>query len=54
MIETEWAPCDKPHKLEDLGFGRHVFRVRAIADGVRDPSPAKDYWRVIPAARGKR
>ncbi len=43
-----WEDCASPQTYRKLGLGRHVFKVRAVADGVSDPSPAKHVWRVKP------
>ena len=40
-----FAPCTSPHRLGAVGFGAHVFEVRALdAAGNLDPSPAAASW----------
>jgi hypothetical protein len=35
-----WKPCSSPKKYAGLSQGKHTFRVRAVKDGVADPTPA--------------
>jgi hypothetical protein len=43
--------CRSPRVYENLKRGRHVFRVRANAGGLTDPTPAKRKFRVGPKHR---
>ncbi|HEV2791242.1 MAG TPA: hypothetical protein VGV69_08100 [Solirubrobacterales bacterium] len=43
-----WFPCGSPTKLKRLGFGRHVFQVRARnARGEWEPTPVKRRFKVV-------
>jgi hypothetical protein len=40
--------CPSPKTLKHLDVGKHTFAIRAVdPDGHRDPSPAKDRFRVV-------
>ena len=42
-------PCSSPKKVKSLDEGKHRFEVRAFdAAGNRDPTPAKDRFKVVP------
>ncbi|MGN6202068.1 MAG: hypothetical protein ACTHNY_06650 [Solirubrobacterales bacterium] len=41
-----FRPCRSPRVYKHLKPGRHVFRVRAIAGGSTDPTPAKRKFRI--------
>lgn len=41
-----FRPCRSPVRLAKLGRGRHTFRVRAVAAGVPDPTPASSRFTV--------
>jgi len=41
-----WRACRSPESLRRLRKGRHRFRVRAIAHGTADPTPAKRRFRI--------
>ena len=43
----KWRRCSSPNRVH-LGHGRHLFEVRAVAEGVADPSPAAARVRVVP------
>ncbi len=43
--ERDWQDCESPARYR-LSRGRHVFRVRAWADDVADPSPARSSFRI--------
>jgi hypothetical protein len=43
--------CHSPFTAKRLGFGRHAIRIRAIADGTPDATPAEARFKVIRAAR---
>lgn len=40
-----WSACSSPQSFR-LGPGRYTFRVRAVAGGLRDPSPASWSFRI--------
>lgn len=42
----EWRKCTSPESFDDLKVGMHVFSVRAISDGVTDPTPATEQFRI--------
>jgi hypothetical protein len=43
-----WAGCDSPTKVARLGFGRHMFLVKAVnAVGVAGPAPVKRAFKVV-------
>jgi len=41
-----WKKCKSPKTYTNLGDGEHIFKVRAIANGIQDPTPAKYKWTV--------
>ena len=41
-----YARCTSPLKLKKLTKGKHVFSVRAVANGTVDPTPAKAKFKV--------
>jgi hypothetical protein len=45
-----FKPCRSPFTTTPLSFGAHVFKVRAAAAGLTDPSPARFRFKVV---RGK-
>ena len=42
-----WTPCHSPQKFRHLKPGRYRFKVRAIANGRRDPTPARFLFKVV-------
>lgn len=42
-----WEPCSSPQRYR-VGRGKHVFRARATAGGLTDPSPASCRWKRKP------
>ncbi|WP_370249598.1 hypothetical protein [Nocardioides sp.] len=46
LDDTPFVACTSPRQLTGLTVGDHTFRVRAIADGVTDPTPASASWTV--------
>jgi hypothetical protein len=42
-----WAKCRSPHTFRHLKPGRYRFRVRAIVNRVKDPTPASWTFRVL-------
>ena len=42
-----WSPCRSPQRFRHLKPGRYRFKVRAIANGKRDPTPASWLFRVV-------
>jgi hypothetical protein len=48
LDKGRWNACESPRKIKGLKRGKHKFQVRAIdAAGNKDPSPAKDKFRVV-------
>lgn len=43
-----FVDCGSPIRLQRLGFGKHDFRVQAIAATEADPTPAEVEFRVVP------
>ena len=46
LDRTEWSDCSSPQRYKKLDRGRHVFKVRAVVNGVPDPTPAKHVWKI--------
>ena len=42
-----WTPCESPQRFRHLKPGRYRFKVRAVANGQRDPTPAKFLFKVV-------
>jgi hypothetical protein len=42
-----WSPCRSPQRFRHLKPGRYRFKVRAVANGKRDPTPASWLFRVV-------
>lgn len=42
-----WTPCSSPQKFRHLKPGRYKFKVRAVASGKRDPTPAKFMFKIV-------
>jgi hypothetical protein len=42
-----WTPCRSPQRFRHLKPGRYRFKVRAIANGRRDPTPAKFLFKIV-------
>ena len=42
-----WAKCRSPHTFRHLKPGRYRFQVRAIVNGVKDPTPASWTFRIL-------
>ncbi len=51
-FSTGFLPCSSPLTLNDMRPGVHVLVVRAVADGVADPSPASHFFGIAPPCRG--
>ncbi|MGC1166626.1 MAG: calcium-binding protein [Solirubrobacterales bacterium] len=47
LDRKKFKPCSSPAKAKRLKPGRHTFRVRAIAEGLADPTPAAWQFKVI-------
>jgi len=46
--KQRWVGCSSPFKTKRLGFGRHVFSVKAVnAVGTAGPSPVKRAFKVV-------
>ncbi len=42
-----WRKCRSPHVFRHLKPGRYKFKVKAIVDGVADPTPARFIFRIL-------
>ena len=42
-----WRKCRSPHVFRHLKPGRYKFKVKAIVNGVADPTPAKFIFRIL-------
>ena len=42
-----WSTCRSPQRFRRLKPGRYRFKVRAVANGKRDPTPAAWLFRVV-------
>jgi hypothetical protein len=42
-----WSKCRSPHTFRHLAPGRYLFKVRAIANGVKDRTPANFVFRIL-------
>ena len=42
-----FTPCASPATYVRLSIGEHLFKVRAVVNGVADPAPASIAWKVI-------
>ena len=40
-------PCRSPLTTKKLSFGRHTFKVSALAGGASDPTPAASSFKVL-------
>jgi hypothetical protein len=49
-----WSPCRSPQRFRRLKPGRYRFKVRAVANGRRDPTPASWLFRVVRRHKGRR
>jgi hypothetical protein len=54
LDRKSFRPCSSPKAFKHLKPGKHVFRVRAIAGGQVDPTPAERKFRVKPKHRHRR
>jgi hypothetical protein len=43
-----WSKCTSPHTFRHLKPGRFRFQVKAIVNGVEDPTPASWFFKVLP------
>jgi IPT/TIG domain len=46
LFAQGWAKCSSPHTFRHLKPGRYRFQVKAIVNGVKDPTPASWTFRV--------
>jgi hypothetical protein len=46
LFAQGWAKCSSPHTFRHLKPGRYKFQVKAIVNGVEDPTPASWTFRV--------
>jgi hypothetical protein len=42
-----WSPCRSPQRFRHLKPGRYRFKVRAVANGTKDPTPASWLFKVL-------
>jgi hypothetical protein len=49
-----WRDCRSPEKFRNLKPGRYRFRVRAVANGKRDRTPASWLFKVVRRHKGRR
>jgi len=47
LDKQKFKPCKSPKKYKGLKLGKHVFKVRAVAHGLADPTPAKRQFKII-------
>lgn len=47
LDKKKFKPCKSPKTYKKLKPGKHVFKVRAVKDGVADPTPAKRKFKVL-------
>jgi hypothetical protein len=47
LFAAGWANCDSPHVFRRLKPGRYKFKVRAVVNDLKDPTPAKWVFRVL-------
>ncbi len=47
LDKDDFEGCKSPAKYKHLDQGKHKFKVRAVLDGLADPSPAKLKWKVV-------
>jgi hypothetical protein len=47
LFALGWKKCKSPHVFRDLKPGRYQFKVRAVVNGVKDPSAAVWFFKVL-------
>src|SRR6185295_13619064 len=47
LDNSPYKPCRSPFTTKTLTFGSHLLRVRALAAGASDPSPARLSFKVV-------
>ncbi|HYH62336.1 MAG TPA: trypsin-like serine protease [Solirubrobacterales bacterium] len=47
LDDKRFKACASPYKTKRLSPGRHTFEVKATADGVVDPTPARASWKIL-------
>ncbi len=47
LDKGKFKPCKSPKTYKKLKLGKHVFKVRAVANGLADPTPAKRQFKII-------
>jgi hypothetical protein len=47
LDKGKFKPCKSPKKYKGLKLGKHVFKVRAVANGLADPTPAKRQFKIV-------
>ncbi len=48
-----WSSCRSPERFRHLKPGRYRFKVRAVANGKRDPTPAAWLFKVVRRSKGR-
>jgi hypothetical protein len=47
LDDAKFKSCQFPLTTKKLSLGKHKFKVRAIANGVKDPTPARASFKVV-------
>jgi hypothetical protein len=47
LFAQGWANCTSPHVFRNLRPGRYTFKVRAVVNGLEDPTPLSWTFRVL-------
>jgi CSLREA domain-containing protein len=47
LDKGKFKPCKSPKTYKKLKLGKHVFKVRAVANGLADPTPAKRKFKIV-------
>jgi hypothetical protein len=47
LFALGWKKCKSPHVFRDLKPGRYQFKVRAVVNGVKDPTAAVWFFKVL-------
>jgi hypothetical protein len=48
-----WSHCRSPQRFRHLKPGRYRFKARAVANGMKDPTPASWFFKVVRRARSR-
>lgn len=46
-----FKPCASPYTTKKLAFGKHAIKVRALAGGLADPTPARARFKIVRGGR---